>query len=123
MSKAIYIASKTKWAHLWRGLRSIGVNIISTWIDEAGQGETKDKSELAVRCIRECALCDAIIVYREDGEYLKGAFIEMGAALALDRTVYIVGPVLPEDNVFFAHPNIVKANSVEEAIEQINAHQ
>jgi len=49
----IYIASKSKHAPQWRALRDSGVPIISTWIDEAGEGETLDWTALWKRCIHE----------------------------------------------------------------------
>ena len=89
---SIYIASKTKHAERWRFLRDkIGEPIISTWIDEAGEGETTDHADLWRRCIAQAASADVLILYREPGEILKGGWIEMGAALAYDRPVYAIG--------------------------------
>ncbi|HEX2554191.1 MAG TPA: hypothetical protein VHL98_10845 [Microvirga sp.] len=87
----IYIASKTTHAARWRDLRSAGLPIISTWIDEAGKGETACFADLWRRCVSEAASADALIVYREPGEVLKGAFVEVGAALASGKPVYAVG--------------------------------
>jgi hypothetical protein len=91
MSGGIYIASKTTHANRWKELRAAGHPIISTWIDEAGPGETSDFPDLWTRCIDEASACDALIVYCEDGETLKGAWVEVGAALALNRPVLGVG--------------------------------
>jgi len=72
MSKPrIYIASKTKHPLMWRGLRQ-AMNIISTWIDEAGEGETADFSDLWHRCINEATTADALIAYHEVGDVWKG---------------------------------------------------
>ena len=39
----IYVASRVSRAEMWRGYRDEGgVPIVSTWIDEAGDGETDD---------------------------------------------------------------------------------
>ncbi len=100
----IYTASKVKHADTWKALRSGGYEIVSTWIDEAGAGETTDRADLAKRCIQECKDADCVLIYTEPGEYLKGAFIEIGAALAADREIYAVGPVLPDTSVFRGHP-------------------
>ena len=88
----IYIASKTRHADKWRALRASGTTILSTWIDEAGTGETQDFADLWIRCVREAATCDALVFYAECGDVLKGAFVEVGAALAAGRPVYIVTP-------------------------------
>lgn len=87
----IYLASKTAHAARWRQLRASGAPIISTWIDEAGAGESKCLADLWLRCVDEAAGATCVIVYREPGEVLKGAFIEAGAALAVGTPVYAVG--------------------------------
>lgn len=87
----IYIASKTKHAWLWRDLRAAGAPIISTWIDEAGEGESADLHDLWERCISESKGCKTLIAYREPNDVLKGAWVEIGAALANERPVYAVG--------------------------------
>lgn len=117
----IYIASKTIYAHEWVKLRNAGTNIISTWIDEAGKGESKDLADLCGRCIKESLDCDAMIVYSEVGDYLKGAFIEMGVALSVPgKPIYLVGPVLLSSSVFTYSPQVFQCTSIAEAIEQIN---
>jgi hypothetical protein len=87
----IYIASKTKHADKWRKLRAKGHDIISTWIDEAGQGESKDLADLAERCINEAKSADRLILYCESEDFLKGALVEVGAALGAGVPVYVVG--------------------------------
>jgi hypothetical protein len=88
----VYIASKTKHADRWRFLRDkVGLPIISTWIDEAGAGESHDLSDLWDRCIREASTAQHLILYREPDEVLKGGWIELGAALASGVTVFAVG--------------------------------
>ncbi|WP_201829673.1 hypothetical protein [Microvirga zambiensis] len=87
----IYTASKTSHADKWKALRADGWNVISTWIDEAGIGETECFTDLWHRCISEAAEADYLIVYREPGEVLKGAFVEVGAALASGRPVLAIG--------------------------------
>lgn len=91
LSEGIYTASKTKHAHLWKDLRAAGAPIISTWIDEAGEGESADLHDLWDRCITESRCCKALIVYREPADVLKGAWVEIGAALAAGKPVYAVG--------------------------------
>jgi hypothetical protein len=101
--RKIYIASKTKHAARWRDLRASGVNIISTWIDEAGEGESKDLADLAHRCIAEAANADALIIYAEPGDDLKGALVELGAALVYSVQIFAVGPVLKPSSAFTHH--------------------
>lgn len=90
--KGIYIASKTKHADRWRFLRDkVGEPIISTWIDEAGAGESNDLADLWRRCILEASTAEVLILYREPEEVLKGGWVELGAALASGVTVFAVG--------------------------------
>jgi hypothetical protein len=46
--RGIYIASKTKHAARWLEYRAQGEPIISTWIDEAGEGASADLHDLWV---------------------------------------------------------------------------
>ena len=89
----VYIASKTKHAQRWKDLRASGVPIVSTWIDEAGEGETKSYADLWSRCIREAMTAERFIIYAEPGEVLKGALVEMGAAIAAGVPVFSVGEI------------------------------
>lgn len=90
----IYVASKSTHGEKWRDLRARlegRVVICSSWIDESGEGETVSWSDLWINCIIEASDCDALVAYHEAGEEWKGAFVEIGAALAANHPVYIVG--------------------------------
>jgi len=92
----IYVASKTVHAPMWIRFREwansgIFYKVISTWIDESGAGETEDRSELAERCIKEIKKSDLVVVYRKNDEILKGAWVEVGIALAFKKVVILVG--------------------------------
>ena len=92
----IYVASRASIparAALWRNLRDRhGARIISSWIDEAGAGETEDFADLWARILREVEACDRLVLYVEVGDFpLKGALIEVGAALALGKAVWVIG--------------------------------
>lgn len=100
----IYTASKTTHAHRWKALREQGFKITATWIDEAGEGESVNYIELADRCIREVKDSDVVLLYCEEGELLKGALIEVGAALAMGKPVACVGDCQSLSRVFNKHP-------------------
>lgn len=112
----IYIASKTSHAERWKALRASGHRIIATWIDEAGEGQTSNISELAQRCIREAVDADVTILFCERGETLKGALIEAGAALAAGREVRCVGTCNNLSRVFSAHPLWTEWPTIEDAL-------
>lgn len=99
----IYAASKTKHASMWRKLR-LKYPINSTWIDEAGEGQTANRSELATRCVKEISECDFLLFYTERDEVQKGALIEVGIALALNKEVRFVGFFSQVSTVFAVHP-------------------
>ena len=123
-SKGIYIASKTIHAESWKSLRDDAeVDVISSWIDEAGPGESIDLADLSRRCIKESTTCKAMIVFSLKEEYLKGALIEMGAALAAGKTVYLAGPVLPEGSAFTKHPNVIQCEGISDAVFKITGEQ
>lgn len=120
MSKVrIYTASKTKHADRWRRLRAQGYEIISTWIDEAGEGETTNRRGLAERCIEESKNADCLLLYCEAGDYLKGAFIEIGAALAAYVPIFAVGKPLPDSSVFCSHRLWFQFETLDDALQHI----
>ena len=95
----IYIASRASIparAAQWRLLRDIlGWHIVSTWIDEAGPGETQDFAKLWVRIESEVKQAERVILYVESDDFpLKGALIEVGMALAAGVKVFVVAPGL-----------------------------
>ncbi len=114
-TKGIYCASMVKHFEKWLALRAQGVPVTSTWIDEAGAGESEDRAALWTRCINESAEAAALILYREAGEPVKGAYCEMGAALACGVPVFFVGPT---DGVSSAykHPGVTLCSSLQEAV-------
>ena len=105
--KGIYIASKIKHAPIWRALRDKGIPIISSWIDEAEPGQTEDFADLWTRCINEASHAGALILYAEEGEVLKGAYIEVGAALASKVPVFLVDSFV-NPMTFQHHPLVTR---------------
>ena len=116
----IYVASKVRHAARWRALRSIGVRINSTWIDEARAGESPSLPDLWRRRIVEAATARAVLVYAEPGEVLKGALVEVGASLAAGNRVYAVGVTKAEHGSWVEHPSVTVCGSIEEALKLIN---
>lgn len=112
-----YIASKTKHAARWRMLRDMGgLNVTSTWIDEAGPGESKDVADLARRCVEEAKAADRLILYCEPGELHKGSLIEVGAALAAGVPVYCVGTCESLSDTFARHPLWTQCEDIWDAL-------
>lgn len=114
-SNSIYFASKTCHANKWKKLRGEGVPVISTWIDEAGVGESKSLEDLWTRCVSEASAAAVTILYAEDGDELKGAFLEAGAALGNGRWLIVVGA--RRNWSFVNHPKAIVASSLEVAVD------
>lgn len=117
--KTVYIASKVKHAARWLRLRKQGYAINSTWIDEAGEDQNKDYTELAVRCLKEIQNADVLLLFCQRGEVLKGALIEAGAALALGKEVFCVGKCHTLSQVFRSHPNWKTFNNLLAALQVV----
>lgn len=118
LSPTVYVASKTRHAPMWLALRARGIRIISTWIDEAGSGQSACLRDLARRCVAEPAAADATLLYAEPGDILKGALVEVGVALGAGRPVVSVG--LPSDwSALASHPLWTRATSLEDALSLI----
>lgn len=93
----IYVASRASVPArpaMWRLLRDrFGLPIISTWIDEAGEGETACNRELWSRIEHEVTSAERLVFYVEPEDLpLKGAYIEVGMALAAGVPVFVVAP-------------------------------
>lgn len=125
----VYIASRASLPERsanWRMLRDIGGwHIISSWIDEAGEGRTADFSELWLRIENEIRNAERLILYVEADDFpLKGALIEVGMALALGVPVYVVAPgvILEERSCrplgsWMRHPRVTLRNSMADALD------
>lgn len=112
----IYFASKVKWAHKWRALREAGIPINSTWIDEVRNKQSLSLPDLWTRCVNEAKSAKAVILFVETGEILKGALVEVGAALGNGVRVLVVGEV---DGSWVNHPLCTKCGSVNDALELV----
>lgn len=96
-SGAIYIASRAsipERSAMWRRFRDHdGVDITSSWIDEAGEGQTASFAELWDRIEREIGAATRLVLYAEQDDFpLKGALIEAGIALGMGKPVTVCLP-------------------------------
>lgn len=101
----VYTASRVRHSLKWIYARENGVHIISTWIDESGEGQSPSMSDLWERCIDESKTANALILYREGDEPLKGALVEVGAALGAGHPVFAVGFDEPGDLKMYSFLN------------------
>lgn len=131
MSNGTYIASRAsipERSAAWRKLRDDGWHIVSSWIDEAGEGQTEDMADLWSRIEREVCCAERLILYVEPGDFpLKGALIEVGMALASEIKVFVVAPRVELEprscrpiGSWMHHPCVKQVHSIEEALEGAN---
>lgn len=124
--KGIYVASRASIPErgaMWRASRAAGHPIISSWIDEDGVGATEDFGDLWDRIRREVTGATAIILYAEPEDFpLKGAYVEVGMALAASVPVYAVLPRVALEprtmrpvGSWLAHPKCRVVNTIGEA--------
>lgn len=114
----IYVASRASVPErpaVWRRLRDVeSWPIVSTWIDEAGAGETDDMSELWMRIHQEIIASEGLILLAYKSDFpLKGAFVEAGIAIGLGLPVAVILPDVTPDPTNMApigswvrHPNV-----------------
>lgn len=87
----IYIASKVKHAQRWLDLKAKGYPFNSRWLTAPNDMTPEQYAELWGKISQDVMIADALILYVELGEVLKGALIEMGMAMANNTPVYVVG--------------------------------
>lgn len=115
----IYVASKSHHWEFWQTLRAhlrFPHRITSTWIDEGAPGASSDLADLWRRCIAEASDADALIALHRGGEEWKGAFVEIGAALAHGKPVIVIGD---PPGSWVNHPLVGRARTIREALAAI----
>jgi len=108
---------------MWRDLRGAGFPIISSWIDEAGPGETASLGDLWTRVAREVSSAERLVLYVQPDDFpLKGALVEVGIAIGCRVPVFVVAPGVALDARSFrpigswmCHPGVTYAKSLHEA--------
>jgi hypothetical protein len=123
----IYVASRASIPErpaMWRRLRDEGWPITSTWIDEAGEGQTADFTELWDRITREIAAANKLVLYAERDDFpLKGAILEAGIALGMGKPVIVClpnvtldGPTFRPIGSWIKHRNVTRLDTLIEAM-------
>ena len=124
-----YIASRASNPErpaAWRRLRDVdGYKITSSWIDEAGPGQTVDLGALWERIESEVSGSELLVLYVEPKDFpLKGALVEVGMALAHRIPIRVVAPgvVLEPASLrpmgsWVRHPLVTFCDTMDEALE------
>lgn len=119
----IYVASCLRHAPRWRALRHEyrhRFTVLSHWIDIAPLKDADPEAcrEGWKRNLLEIRDCDFLILYAEPDDKLRGGLVEAGAALALYKTVVVVGHH-PDYSTWRRHPGVLWSPTLEGAFELI----
>lgn len=125
MTPRLYIASKMHHAEQWRELyKRADIHLVSRWpflepfIDpEAANAQFFWQDDMA-----DVRACNVLIVYALEGEHLRGALVEAGAAIALGKLVIVVGGPHPDYGTWMHHPHVRAAETIDQAIGMAKAH-
>lgn len=114
----IYVASKLHHVEMWKQLRSDGFHLCASWLDAPWlfndeQATAEELSDIWCKVIDEASSCDVLVVYAEHGENLRGAYVEVGCALASGKKIHVVGAV---EGDWLHHPNVHRFETVIDAI-------
>ena len=113
----IYTASKPRHSPMWRARREEGHEIIATWIDYGPEdSDIPDWEKLWLDCVDEASRADITLVYLEDGDELRGAYVEMGVALAAGKRVYMVNRDKVRVTDAIHHPMVTEFATLDEAL-------
>jgi nucleoside 2-deoxyribosyltransferase len=92
----IYTASKLKHAGRWRQMREEWPEFhwVARWpVDHCGNIPDTDTFArwFWKQDVEDVARCDVLVIYAEGDDHLRGALVEAGVAIALHKTVIVVG--------------------------------
>ena len=121
----VYIASKIKHAASWRTFRedwrAIGIELHARWFDQVAHEDNATSGDFSIfwLCdVEDVSSSNAVIVYGETGEELRGALVEAGIAIANDILVIVVGSSA-SFGTWQHHPMVVRAKDMGHAKQMI----
>jgi len=117
----VYIASKLVYAPQFKGYRKAwpaeGIEICSRWIDKVDLERTATPSIYRMMWLineEDVRACDALILFGDFRDKLRGALIEAGMAIAQGKLVFTVGEH-PDYGSWQHHPLVTPTGSFEHA--------
>lgn len=118
MKLKVYIAGRysklTELAEEAKKFKEAGFEITASWLNNAEEGMSF--TDVAVVDLDDVARADILVLYTEPyGTPVPGGgrHVEFGYALALNKTIVIVGPL---ENIFHWHPDVESFPKTEYAI-------
>lgn len=117
----IYIASKMEHAERWRELYAElpDIHICSRWpfLEPFIEPSKENARKFWQTDEDDIYNCNALIVYAEEGEKLRGALVEAGMALGIGRPVIVVGDH-PDFGTWVFHPNVSRVATLADAVKK-----
>lgn len=116
----VYTASKLRHGSKWRALCHVTrhVQFHARWLKHNLIG-TPDDPEVAkefwLEDEQDVRDADAVIVYAEEGDHLRGALVEAGIAIACGVPVIVIGDH-PDYGTWQYHPGVIRAPDIDKAL-------
>lgn len=121
----VYVAGKwedrSHIKEVMNKLIELGNQITVDWTNHefGADGVIGDHEDFAIEDLEGVKNCDALVAIADKDFAFKGMYCEIGAALALDKLVFVVGKYA-NSCIFINHPLVEKCMDVEELYEYIN---
>jgi hypothetical protein len=110
------LAKRAMWGRLAKEWEPLGIRFHARWYSQVDHGveETAENAEVFwVQDHEDAASADAILVYGEEGDHLRGALVEAGIGIALGIPVVVVGDF--NYGTWIYHPGVTRVANLEEA--------
>lgn len=121
----VYIASKMQHAARWRNLYSkyAHVHVVSRWpfLEPSVEPDEDNARKFWQDDVADIQAADAVIVYAEPEEKLRGALVEAGIAIGLGKLVIVIGDH-PDFGTWIHHPQVRRADDLVSAFVIVHNH-
>lgn len=114
----VYIASKIRYAPVWRELYSHSdIHIVSRWpfLETQVDDRPTNCRKFWQDDFTDVSSADILILFAEEGENLRGALVEVGIALGLGKHIIVIGDH-KDHGTWWHHPQVKKVINLEQAI-------
>ena len=115
----IYVAArfdnKEAAREAMRQLQCAGHEIVFDWTVHGGAENGSEARRQAMADLGGVASADVFVLLA--AENMRGAFVEMGVAMAYYKRIYVVNS--PGNTIFYSHPLIHHVKSIDEVINKL----
>lgn len=123
----IYPSSRYTRAQMWIDLAwKHELHIVAQWVTHCKYDNMTDTKENAVKYwpanLRDIQTCDLVLAYAEEEDVLGGTLIELGAALAYEKPILLVGHN-ESIRCWRHHPLVTWYRKMSSAITEINRRE